>query len=189
MTDTATAPAAADKVELPSIPPIDVTRGEVTLQFVVQADTKGLGKGNPFMAPDPAKMPSLVDTIKWVNNDSYLAKKVWSPLKKVLKEAYNSAKEKAIGEDGLFSTDKFTLAFNAEMANLKFVSETIKQLNGQIAELTNKAIAAGEAGTAEAFSEVKSILAQIKSLKEMVESKSRVKDDDDDDADEQTPAA
>lgn len=184
--NTATAPVeqAKPEIELPAIPPITVERNGVSLPFVIQADTKGLGKGTPFMAPDPEAMPDLATTLKFIDNDGWAQKKVWSFLKKLLKGEFADAYESATGADGVFDLTKFTSKYNAAMAELKFYSETIKELRTRKDLLTSQAVELAASGNPESFAQIQELLAQVSVLARAIEAKGRKAATGDDDGED-----
>lgn len=195
MSETSTTAAPTEpKVILPEIPPIDITRNEVTLPFVIQAETKGKKSEDIlpfFMCFDLEALPSWEDLQKWVNNPEWLRKIVAGRLKKLSKDEFGEVYKNSTGADGVFEVTKFTNLFTAAMTEMRFYAEKLKELRARKDALIAQATELASAGDPSKFTEMSEILAQVAILAKDIEAKGRKKAtaDDDDENEEQNQAA
>ena len=188
VSEVATAPEKP-KIELPAIPDIPITRNEVTLNYVIQPETKGKKTAEIlpfFMCFDLDNLPSLDNLVKWINNDGWVQKKIASSIKKLSKDEFGEVYKSAVGTDGLFDVDKFTNLFTAAMTEMRFYAEKLKELRARKDALILQATELASSGKPEAFAGVTEILAQVAILTKDIEAKSRKGATADDEDDEQT---
>lgn len=154
---------------------LTVCRGGVTATLEEATETKGKGADKDYMGLITDL--NVQDLIKFTNED-WVRKQILLKTKKVLKSLYDEAFDKETKQ-----LDPEKLKRLVETAT--FTVETIRELNDKI-DAKLKEVLAIDASSAEGFTKVTSLLAEIRELKVKKEEKQRTPDEEDE-ADE-TPA-
>lgn len=175
---SAPAPVAAPEKTIDTQPTVvALTKNEVSLEFVEWAEEKGPSKGAAFLA---LKTPLTVDQWIKVTNVEWVLKLIASKAKKVLKGLYDTS----LNADKQIDLAKFKAAVEQET----FTTETMKDLKEKLNAVLTELLAV-DGSTQEGYAKSQGLIADMKAIKQKIDMKSRVKDEDEEDDAPAAPAA